>query len=148
MGIFVENTSHEVLLVNHPTRGWEVPGGILDKGENIIESIQRQLDKQGNWAIQSHQLIAVYSNIQEDYIHDTILPTKIIFDFRCNIEGSLFNEEDVLESMKWVNRSELTALPLAEIMKMRIVNYLEFNRSVIYTSYMREPFEVKIRTKI
>ncbi len=147
-GIFVENESHQVLMVNHPTRGWEMPGGILDKGENIMESIQRQLDKQGNWSIQSHQLIAVYSNIQEDFVHDRILPTKIIFDFRCSISGDQSIEGEALESMKWVNSSELIALPLSEIMKMRIDNYLKFNRSVIYTSYMREPFEVKVCTEI
>lgn len=147
-GIFVENAAHQVLMVNHPTRGWEMPGGILDKGENIMESIQRQLDKQGNWVIQSHQLIAVYSNIQEDFVHDRILPTKIISDFRCSIVGDESIEGEALESMKWVDRSELVTLSLSEIMKMRIDNYLEFNRAVLYTSYMREPFEVKIRTEI
>ncbi|MBK7957675.1 MAG: NUDIX hydrolase [Bacteroidetes bacterium] len=147
-GIFVENSAHQVLMVNHPTRGWEMPGGILDKGENIMESIQRQLDKQGNWVIQSHQLIAVYSDIQEDFVDDRILPTKIIFDFRCSIVGDQSIEGEALESMKWVDRSELISLSLSEIMKMRIDNYLEFNRAVLYTSYMREPFEVKIRTEI
>ena len=144
-GIFVENAAHQVLMVNHPTRGWEMPGGILDKGENIMESIQRQLDKQWKLKLIRNPGDTLFITLDEI---KSLPKTKIIFDFRCSIVGDQSIEGEALESMKWVDRSELISLSLSEIMKMRIDNYLEFNRAVLYTSYMREPFEVKIRTEI
>lgn len=146
-GIFIENPSHQILLINHPSRGWEIPGCVVDKGENLIESIQREMNNHGLFNGINHQLISIYSNIQEDSIQDRILPTKIIFDFRCPINDD-YSLHDLENNSKWVFWTELNDMLCADIMNMRIANYLEFNKSLIYTSYFREPFEIKLRTFI
>ena len=39
----VENSQDEILLVRHPHRGWEIPGGQVEEGENLVIVGQQSL---------------------------------------------------------------------------------------------------------
>lgn len=74
----ITNEIGEVLLMRHPQRGWEVPGGQVEVGEDLIASLQREIEEEIGITVIVGRLTGVYSNLQ----FDENTPTKVIFAFR------------------------------------------------------------------
>ncbi len=46
LGIITREKDHAILLVKHPERGWELPGGHLEQGENPLQCLEREVKEE------------------------------------------------------------------------------------------------------
>ena len=61
----VRNPRREFLLIQHPVRGWEPPGGRIELGEDLGASLVREVLEETGLTICVGALMAVYQNIGE-----------------------------------------------------------------------------------
>ena len=46
LAIITREKDHAILLVKHPERGWELPGGHLEEGENPLQCLEREVKEE------------------------------------------------------------------------------------------------------
>ena len=103
----------KALMLQKPRRNWWVaPGGKMESGESIHDSVIREFYEETNLKIRHPELKGIFTimNIKDDQVvHEWML-----FSFRANqSEGEAYqeNEEGIL---KWHPLNDILALPMAE----------------------------------
>lgn len=59
-GAFIRDDSGNVLLVHDAKRGWELPGGKIDAGENQHEALEREVYEETGLRMRVRHLISIY----------------------------------------------------------------------------------------
>ncbi|WP_088104161.1 8-oxo-dGTP diphosphatase [Halalkalibacter urbisdiaboli] len=101
------------LLLQKPSKGWWVaPGGKMEAGETIKESVCREFREETGLLLKDVQLRAVFTIlIKED---DTIISEWMMFTFKATeFEGEQLDESPE-GKLEWKNNEDILALPMAE----------------------------------
>ena len=98
----VENDKNEILLVKTRHRGlWEIPGGQVESGENLIDALVREIREESGINVTVNKLICVSSNTCSYQGHSGygMIPTKVMFGFTCTyLDGELCVSNETTES--------------------------------------------------
>lgn len=62
MGVVTNEAGH-ILLVRTAHRGWEPPGGQVERGEDLIAALEREVHEESGCRIAVGRLVGVYSNL-------------------------------------------------------------------------------------
>ena len=60
-GLF-RSDAGQILLVKTPRRGWELPGGQVEQGEDLIQALIREAREESGCEVQVERLVGVYTN--------------------------------------------------------------------------------------
>ncbi len=102
---------------------WSIPGGIVELGEKVKNTVIREVKEETNLDIEVHSLIDVVDNLVPDekgrwHFH------FIILDFFTRLKGGTLNaKSDVLE-VRWVPLNEVEEYDLTVIFR----DFFERNR--------------------
>ncbi len=69
-----------VLLVRRERRGWEPPGGQVEKGEDLVTALEREVAEESNCEISVGDLASVGSNLGR---RERGVPKQVHLTFRC-----------------------------------------------------------------
>ena len=128
----ISNAAGELLLINSPNRGWEVPGGQVEVGESLIEGVRREIREEAGVSVEIGLLTGVYSNIKA--------PTKVIFVFLGSyISGDLTTSAESSE-VTWIKRDQVLARITHAAIHDRISDALSFKGQVFYRVYTTDPY--------
>jgi len=134
VGCLVRNESNDVLLIRHHKRGWEIPQGRVEEGENLIDALCREVREEAGVEIDPGPLGAVWSLISQ--------PPAIIFTFIGRYRsGDLINSGDS-EEAGWFPETEASEKVTGGVMRGRLLALLNFDGSVVYRSYSTRPYQV------
>jgi 8-oxo-dGTP diphosphatase len=134
VGCLVRNTSNAVLLIRHHKRGWEIPQGRVENGENLIDALCREVREEAGVEIETGPLAAVWSMISES--------PAIIFTFLGFYKsGDLATNGDSAEA-GWFSESEAVQKVSGSVMRARLMALLNFNGAPVYYSYSTRPYQV------
>ncbi len=130
----ISHPNGKILLIRSPRRGWEFPGGQVEKGENLIEALQREIQEESGVTASIGSLVGVYSNIKS--------PTKLIFGFLGDyVSGELTTSAESVET-EWVARHSVLQHISHPVIYDRIKDMLDFSGRVIYRVYTTDPYQV------
>lgn len=130
----VTNEDDHVLLVRTPRRGWEFPGGQIEKGETIIDGLQREILEESGITAAIDNLIGIYSNIKK--------PPKVMYGFLGRaVTGELRTSSETID-VKWVERESVLSLITHPAVYDRMKDMLDFSGRIIYRVYSTNPYEV------
>ena len=100
-GAVIFNDKAQVLLLKHrfrPGSGWGLPGGFLEKGEQPIETLRRELREEIGLEVEEVEIFTVRSFSK---------PKQVEVLFRCRSNGSLKPQTMEVERAEWFSVESL-----------------------------------------
>lgn len=129
----ITNTHGDVLMILSPKRGWEVPGGQVEVGEDLISALQREVMEETGVTIRVQTMTGVYSNVK--------LPSKVIFAFRAEyVSGEPITTDESLQT-EWVKAHQVRERITHPALYDRVQDMLAFTGTVVYRTYTTDPYE-------
>ena len=130
----VENSQDEILLVRHPRRGWEIPGGQVEEGENLILALEREVKEEAGVEISVGELAGIYTKRSS--------PALLILSFICEyIDGELTPSSESPE-VAWVPKGDVLDTVTHPAIHDRIKDLLEYKGEILYRVYSTEPYVI------
>lgn len=134
VGCLVRNSNDEILLIKNHKRGWEIPQGRVEEGENLFEALHREVREEAGVEIERGALAAIWSKVAP--------PPAVIFTFLGRyLSGDLATSGDSVEA-RWVTPSEAMEEVTNKVMKERLQVLLNFDGTINYRSYTLKPYQV------
>ncbi len=138
VGCLIRNMNNEVLLIRHHKRGWEIPQGRVEEGENLIAALHREVREEAGVEIEPGPLAAVWSMVS--------LPPAIIFTFLASYKGGeLFFSGDSVDA-GWFSEAEAFDRIAGTVMRERFKALLSYNGTAMYRAYSTRPYHVQLET--
>jgi 8-oxo-dGTP diphosphatase len=128
VGGVLTNALGQVLLVRTARAGWELPGGRVEAGEDLIGALQREVHEEAGCVATIDALVGVYAHARQDLL---------ILIFRgtaSTTSPAPVDDEDVLEAA-WFTPHEALRLVTHEREHEALVDGLSSSASVIYRAY-------------
>jgi 8-oxo-dGTP diphosphatase len=129
---FITDRSDRVLMIQNPAGSWGCPGGTIEKGEDIIAGLEREVFEETGTRVAIGQLAGVYSNLTLDMVVFSFLSTYL--------SGTLTTSPESVR-VEWVNRDDCLNRVSSPVVLARMRDMLYFNGQVIYRSYTSNPYQ-------
>lgn len=134
VGSLVRNDENHVLLIQHHRRGWEIPQGRVEEGEDLLEALHREVREEAGIIIEAGPLAAIWSMVSP--------PSALIFTFLGRYKsGSLSGGGDSLEAA-WFPEEVALDMVSSSVMKERLRCLVTYNGSIMYRSYTLKPYQL------
>jgi 8-oxo-dGTP pyrophosphatase MutT (NUDIX family) len=129
----VVNEAGELLLQCRSDNGqWALPGGTMDLGETLAQTVVREVKEETGIDIDVTGLVGIYSDpghvIEYD---DGEVRQEFNVCFSARMIGGRLRSSAESTDLRWVALAELGKLPMHESIRLRIRHYLE-RRAVPY----------------
>jgi ADP-ribose pyrophosphatase YjhB (NUDIX family) len=112
VGAVIKDDRGRLLLIKrgHPPGAglWSLPGGRIEPGETDAAALAREMREETGLVIETGQLIGTVRRPAQD---GGVLDIK---DYAATVTGGTLRPGDDAADARWVEASELTALPLTE----------------------------------
>ncbi|WP_082233412.1 8-oxo-dGTP diphosphatase [Halobacillus massiliensis] len=111
----VLRVNNQILMLKKPRRGWYVvPGGKMEAGENIKDSVIREFREETGLHIQEPELKGSFTFIMKDEDTQTTVQEWMMFTFQSTkYEGELLEQSEEGE-LEWVDVDKVLEKPMAE----------------------------------
>ena len=133
-GSLITNKNNQILLVKTKRRGWEMPGGQVEEGEDIISALKREVLEEAGVTIKIKKSAAIYSSVSA--------PSKVIVDFISEYESGDVKAANEILQASWFTPEDAVLQIKSEPMLYRIKWLLENNDKIRHASYSKDPFRV------
>lgn len=136
IGCLVRDKGDNILLIRHHKRGWELPQGRVEEGENLVDALCREVREEAGIEIEPGPLGAVWSLISGQ--------PAIIFTFLGRYKsGDLHPSGDSVEA-GWFSEAEAIGKVTGSVMRGRLTALLNFDGTAMYRSYSIRPYQVHL----
>ncbi|WP_217595541.1 NUDIX hydrolase [Cohnella sp. GbtcB17] len=111
----VINDKNELLLINGPRRGWEMPGGQVEIGEPLSQAAIRETKEESGIDIEIIRFCGIFQNVGNSICNTLFLARPIggeLIRTEESLDSGFFPIEQALEMVKWKNFRERIELCL------------------------------------
>lgn len=128
--ILIQND--KILLLKKPRRGWyAIPGGKMEQGESIKESVTREYREETSLHLQNPKLAGAFTFTVHD--QETI-QEWMMFTFICDASVGELTEHCNEGTLEWVEQGKIKDLPMAEGDK-KIFEHILSKSGILYGSF-------------
>ncbi|MDF2652958.1 MAG: ADP-ribose pyrophosphatase [Paenibacillus sp.] len=103
------NKNNEILLINGPKRGWEIPGGRVEEGESIPSAAVRETKEETGIDIEIIKFCGIFQNVKNSVCSTLFLGRPIGGQFITSCESQeigYFSMEEALNKITWESFKE------------------------------------------
>jgi 8-oxo-dGTP diphosphatase len=136
VGCLVRNDENQVLLIKHYKRGWEIPQGRVEEGENLLDALRREVREEAGVEIEPGPLAVVWSMLTP--------PSAVIFTFLGRYTGGELHGSDDSVEASWFSEAEALEEVTSSVMRDRLQVLLEYNDAPLYRAYTTRPYHVQM----
>jgi 8-oxo-dGTP diphosphatase len=100
----VVNDNNEILLINGPRRGWEMPGGQVEEGESLSQAAIRETKEESGIDIEIIKFCGIFQNVGNSICNTLFLAKPIGGEpIRTSesLESAFLPIEEALDKVKW-----------------------------------------------
>ena len=132
---YVTAADGRVLLVRVARRGWEMPGGQVELGEDAISALRREVEEESGCRVEPQRLIGIYPRLAPP-------PEMLVLLYRCrHVSGKPQASEVEIPEARWCTREEAQLLVTRPTTAARLVDALADDTGVVYRPYRLDPYE-------
>lgn len=85
--VVVMNDEQQILLIKDPIRGWELPGGQVEKGESIKQAAIREVKEETGIEVELIKFCGVNQNLARDICHHLFLAKPVAGSLTTSVES-------------------------------------------------------------
>ncbi|MFK5925554.1 MAG: NUDIX hydrolase [Desulfuromusa sp.] len=130
----IRNLQHQILLVKHHIRGWELPQGRVEEGESLIFALSREVLEETGITISHAKLAVVWSKVSS--------PATLIFCFSARYASGELTPSDETPNVEWCTEGEAGRRVSHPVNRDRIGALLDNNDTLQFRSYATGPYRV------
>ena len=140
VGCLVRNDDNQVLLIKHCKRGWEIPQGRVEEGENLLDALRREVREEAGVQIEPGPLAVVWSMLSP--------PSAVIFTFLGRYRaGELCCSDDSVDA-GWFSETQALEQVTGSVMHDRLRVLLEYKETTLYRAYTTRPYQVQLEANL
>ena len=139
VGGLIRDRSGKILIVKSPLRGWEFPGGMVERAESPLVALMREILEESGVAVTVRELAGIYTNLERDIVK---------LDFRCDYRsGELATSEESVE-VGWFSPQEAVRMVTNDKYVPRLRNLLDERPVIHFASFYEDPFRYMMETEL
>jgi nucleoside triphosphatase len=125
VGALIVNNNNEIFLgKTHKWKGkWCVPGGHLEWGEKMEDTVKREVKEELNLDVNNVHLLHVQESVLSKDFHEE--RHFIFLDFACNLVGGKVKLNPEFQDYVWVTPEKALEMPINKSTKILIEKFLE-----------------------
>ena len=136
----IRNSANEVLMIENPLRGWELPGGRVEDGEDLIRALERETLEETGVHAEIDNLVGIYSRTNPPYM--------VLLGFAGRYQSGELVPSDESLTVEWVKPPQVISRISHPAIRNRVQDLLADNEQLIYRSYSTDPYRVHNRYHI
>ena len=123
----VTNDAGEILLQRRSDNDlWALPGGTMDLGERIAETVVREVREETGLEVEVTGIVGVYSDPGHVIAYsDGEVRQEFNLCFAARLVGGQLSVSDESTEVRWVAPQVIEELPMHESIRLRIKHFLE-----------------------
>jgi ADP-ribose pyrophosphatase YjhB (NUDIX family) len=123
----VTNEAGEILLQRRSDNElWALPGGTMDVGERIAETVVREVREETGLDVKVTGIVGVYSDPGHVIAYsDGEVRQEFNICFAAKVAGGRLSMSDESTEVRWVAPKGIEELPMHESIRLRIKHFLE-----------------------
>ena len=115
-GAVYDRARNAFLVIERADNGkWELPGGILEEHETVLEGLQREVEEETGILVEPSWLSGIYKNM-------TLGVVALVF--RCEARGGSPHATDESRSVRWMTPAEVERM-MSPAFAKRLLDALE-----------------------
>lgn len=130
----IRNEKNQLLLVKHHIRGWELPQGRVEEGENLIFALSREVLEETGVTISHAKLSVIWSKVSS--------PAAIIFCFQARYASGQLVPSPETPEVKWCSLDDAYRLICHPVNRDRFKSIVKHEGDVELRSYQTGPYRV------
>jgi 8-oxo-dGTP diphosphatase len=134
VSVLVRDAEQRLLMIKHPHRGWELPQGHVEQGEDLITAAGREVLEESGYEIEIERLLAVFTKLSPE-------PSSVIFGFLARPAGGEATTSAESLEIGWFDEAIARDLPEHPVNRARLQRLLDSGSGIDYSSYRMSPFE-------
>jgi ADP-ribose pyrophosphatase YjhB (NUDIX family) len=125
-GIVVDDEGRILLHKRADNEYWSIPGGGMEPGESIAETIVREVREETGIEARVERLLGVYSNPNHVSVYDDgEVRQQFSVCFFCRAIGGQLRTSSESTDVRFVDIDEIEALPIHPSIRLRIQHFTE-----------------------
>ncbi|MFC3982831.1 NUDIX hydrolase [Streptosporangium jomthongense] len=118
-GVIIDDQGRALLIQRRDNGHWEAPGGILERDEDIVSGLLREVREETGLEVEPVALTGVYKN----------MPRGIVaLVFRCRAVGGQLTENDESRAFRWANADQVRELA-SEAFAVRVLDAMSMHHA-------------------
>ena len=142
----------EVLLIKSKRRGWEIPGGVVEQGEDIMSGLKREIFEESGIVAEPEKFVGIYQrlNTKDGYgpLEGMILPPVVNLTFICNYQDGNENVSDESIEVGWFTPNITKKKITVPDIKKRVCDMLEFDGKQHFSTFENIDSKIKFISDI
>lgn len=130
----IHREDNQILLVKHRFRGWELPQGKVEEGENLIFALSREVLEESGVTIRFPELMTVWSKVSP--------PAAVIFCFVADYAGGEMTPSEETPEVEWCCKNKVLSRVSHPVSRDRIKSLLDDDDTWMFRSYATSPYRV------
>jgi 8-oxo-dGTP diphosphatase len=132
---FVRSADERILLVQVDGRGWEMPGGQVEEGEDLVTALRREIAEESSCTVDVAELVGIYSRVSA--------PAMALHLFRCSyVAGEPWPQDDDIREAGWFTVNQAQVLVSQPVAAARLADALSERAGIVYRTYRHDPYDV------
>jgi len=135
VGALVRNVRDQILLVRHHKRGWEIPQGRVEEGEDLLTALRREVLEEAGLEVEPGSLACLWSKLSP--------PSALIFTFVARYLSGEPTPCSECPEVGWFDPASSLALVTHPVNHDRLKALLDFRGATLYRAYTQSPYRVQ-----
>ena len=132
----------KVLLIRSERRGWEIPGGVVEQGEEILDCLKREIYEESGITAEPRHLAGIYQRLtpKPGYgpLKGMTIPTTVNLVFICEYTGGKARASDESLETGWFAPEKAKQMVTSPHIRKALEEMLAYDGTTFFGAFERK----------